>query len=186
VIAAETRCVFPGNAPCGRFRVYSAPATRDRWRPVTGASGTQGLMGAAPRPVVTAAAGTGFVTATAAGFGGAQQPPALLTGAADGSARWHRLVTPCAKWAAVQVAATPGLILALGCTDEPGAGNQVKRVHLGGVFGPSMNVACQGGDSLSAVITTDTQGFTLEPGASPGKLWLTYDGAHTWHLVSLH
>jgi hypothetical protein len=238
VIAAVTRCAFPSNASCGRFRVYSAPVTWDRWRPVPGASGTQGLMGAAPSPVVTVAAGTGFVTATAAGFGGTQQPPALLTGPADGSARWHQLVTPCAKWAAIQIAATPGLILALGCTDEPGAGSQLKRAYLGGVFGgtwnpladpsaggyletvsitpagtillsggrsdvyvtwdggrtwhgtadtsPSMDLAYQGGDTLSAAMTTDAQGFTLEPGASPGKIWFTYDGAHTWHLVTLH
>jgi len=238
VIAAMTRCVADNTPTCGQFRVYSAPVTRDRWRPVPGASGTYGVMGGAPSPVVTVAAGTGFVTATAADAGRTQPPPALLAGPADGLARWDQLAAPCAKWATVLLAATPGLALAAGCADEPGAGEQIKRSYLspddGGIWqrltgpstagyletvsitpagtillpggrsdayvswdggrtwhgtahtSPSMDWACQGGDTLSAAMTTDTQGFTLEPGASPGKIWFTYDDAHTWHLVTLH
>jgi hypothetical protein len=238
VIAAVTHCLFPYNSRCGRFRVYSAPVARDRWRAVPGASGTQGVMGAAPSPVVTIAGGTGLVTATGTDFSPPLSPAALLAGPADGSARWHQLATPCAKWPAMQVAASPGLILALGCASEPGAGEQLKRVYLGGAAdgtwnpladpslngyletvsitpagtmllsggrsdvyvtwdggrswhgtahtSPSMDQAFQGGDTLSAAMTTDSQGFTLEPGASPGKIWFTYDDAHSWHLVTLH
>jgi hypothetical protein len=237
VIAAVTRCLVPYRPSCGRFRVYTAPVTRDSWRPVPGASGTQGMMGGAPSPVVTVAGGTGLVTATGADFGPALSVPALLAGPADGSAGWRQFVTPCAKWPTVQAAATPGVILALGCATEPGAGEQLKRVYLGAAGGtwqrladpsingylgtvsitpagtillsggrsdvyvswdggrswhgtartsPSMNLAYQGGDTLSAAMTTDTQGFTLEPGASPGEIWFTYDDAHTWHLVTMH
>ena len=35
-------------------------------------------------------------------------------------------------------------------------------------------------------MTTDTQGFTLEPGSGSGQIWFTYDDAHTWHLVTLY
>jgi hypothetical protein len=238
VIAAATRCLYRYNASCGRFRVYSAPVTRDRWRPVPGAPGTLGVMGGAPSPVVSVAAGTGFVTVTAADLSRRIGPATLLAGPAGGAPRRHRLITPCAHWATVFVAATPGLALALGCANEPGAGNQIKRAYLspddGGTWqrltgpslnayldtvsvtpagtillsggrsdvyvswdggrtwhgtahtSPSMDQAYQGGASLSAAMTTDTQGFTLEPGASPAKIWFTYDDAHTRHLVTMH
>jgi hypothetical protein len=234
VIAVATACLR-----CGRFRVYTSPVTRDRWRRVPGGYGTGGTAAAQTGPAVTVAAGTGLVTVPAPL--GPRQPgrPSLLTGPADGSARWHRLSTPCAKWAwNAHAAATPGLALLLGCAGQPGAGNQMKNVYFspgqggtwqplarlpsGGYLGavsispagtivlsgylipvdvswdggrtwhgtastsPSMERAYAGGESLVAAMTTDTQGFTLEFGTSTGKIWFTYDGAHTWQLITLH
>ncbi len=239
VIAAVTRCL--GTTPrCGRYRVYSARVTWNRWRPVPGASGDGSVFGAVNAPVVTVAAGTGFVTATAPdNVVRRVPPPSLLTGPSDGSARWQRLTPPCPGWTlSYQVAATPGLALALACAGQPGVGEQWKRVYfspddgrtwqrltdptVGGYLdtvsitpagtillsggrsdvyvswdggrswhgtastSPSMERAYQGGGSLDAAMTTDTQGFTLEPGASNGKIWFTYDDAHTWHLATLH
>ena len=225
------------SSQCGRYRVYSSPVTRDRWRPLPGASGTGG---GPTGPQVTVAAGMGFATGTALDYGGGVPQAMLLTGPADGSARWHRLSTPCSQRLSttVQVAATPGLFLILGCAGEPGAGSQSKRAYASadggqtwarlagppgvGYLGtvsitpagtillsggrsdvwvswdggrrwhgtantsPSMKLAYQGGETLSAAMTTDTQGFTIEPLTTGGKIWFTYDDAHTWHLVTLH
>ena len=237
VIAVVTRCLS-GTQRCGRFRVYTAPVTRDRWQPVPGADGTTGVIGGGTAaPEVTVAAGTGFVTAPAPVYGPANAQPTLLTGPADGSARWHPLVPPCPAWPAIHLAATPGLGLAVGCASEPGAGEQTKRAYFSADGGgwrrladpplngyldtisitpagtmlvsggrsdvyvswdggqswhgtastsPSMERAYQGGESLAAAMTTDTQGFTLEPGSGSGQIWFTYDDAHTWHLVTLY
>jgi hypothetical protein len=51
---------------------------------------------------------------------------------------------------------------------------------------PTMEQAYAGGENLIAAMTTDTQGFTLESGTSTGRIWFTYDGAHTWQLITIH
>lgn len=175
VIAAVTRCLAQ-TPRCGRFRVYSAPVTANRWRPVPGAAGTVGVFGGgvAP-PQVTVAAGTGFVTS--ANYGPGLAPSPLLTGPADGSARWHRLGTPCSRWT-LSLAAAPGLALALGCTTGQPAGAQLQRAYL----------STGGGSAWQrlAAMTTDTLGFVIEPWSGGGSIWFTYDDAHTWHLVTPH
>src|ERR1700746_3087944 len=71
-IAGVARCLPPAPR-CGRFRVYSAPVTGDRWRPVPGADGTTGVIGGGTAaPEVTIAAGGGRVDAAPPGVRGAR------------------------------------------------------------------------------------------------------------------
>lgn len=233
VLAAVTGCAA-GRQNCYRFRVYSSPVTRDRWRRVPGAYGTWSGYATATAPQLTLAGGTGLVTAATAN----QRTPLLLTGPENGSAPWHRLAVPCPQFGqSMHVAATPTLGLAITCASEPGAGEQLKQAFFspddgrtwrrltdppsggyldavsvtpagtillsggrsdvyaswdGGLTwhgtarsSASMERAYQGGDSLIAAMTTDTQGFTLQADNSMGSIWFSYDDAHTWHKVTV-
>ena len=74
-----------------RFRVYSSPASADRWRPVPGASGT-GFQ-----PSLALAAATGYLAAPGQPnrAGHPRAASVLLTGPANGSAAWHQRALPC-------------------------------------------------------------------------------------------
>lgn len=167
---------------CSRFRVYAAPVARDRWRQVPGGYGTGGTAAAQTGPAVTVAAGTGFVTVPAPL--GPRQPrrPSLLTGPADGSARWHRLSTPCPKWAwNAQAAATPGLALVLGCAGQPGAGNQMKDPYFspgrGGTWQPLAGLSS--GGYLGTVSITPAGTIVLSGYLIPVDV--SWDGGRTRH-----
>jgi len=177
VLAAVRGCAS-GRASCYRFRVYSSPVARDRWRRVPGAYGTWSGSATATDPQLTLADGTGLVTAAAAD----QRTPLLLTGPANGSAPWHRLAVPCPSWGqSLQVAATPTLGLAIACASEPGAGEQLKQAFFardGGrtwqwLTDPSPN------GYLDAISVTPAGKILLSGGRS--DVYVSWDGGLTWH-----
>lgn len=176
VVAVATSCQH-----CGRFRIYTSPVARDRWRRVPGGYGAGGTAGAQTGPAVTVAAGTGLVTVPAPLTPG-QPGPSLLTGPADGSARWHQLITLCPKWAwTAQAAATPGLALVLGCAGQPGAGNQMKNVYFspgqGGTWQPLASLPAGGylgSVSVSPAGTIVLSGYLIPVDVS-------WDGGRSWH-----
>ena len=176
VIAVATSCLH-----CGRFRVYSSPVTRDHWRRVPGGYGTGGMAGAETGPAVTVAAGTGLVVAPAPLTPG-QPGPSLLTGPADGSARWHRLSTPCARWAwNAQVAATPSLALVLGCAGQPGAGNQMKNAYFSPAEGSTWRQLTDPsvGGYLDSVSISPAGTILLSGYLIPVDV--SWDGGRNWH-----
>jgi len=180
VIAAVATCV-PAIPRCDGFRVDSSPVTQDQWQPLPGASapGSSYLTG----PVVTVAAGIGFVTGMTAPMGSAQQEaPLLLTGPVDGSAPWHPLALPCPRWTlGFAVAATPGLALALACASEAGAGNQLKRAYLSPDDGRTWRRLANPpiGGYLGALSITPSGTILLSGGRN--DVYVSWDGGRTWH-----
>jgi len=85
--------------------VETTPASRDAWRPVPGA----GDGGTGAVPVLTARAGTGYAVSPAIGQFDADVP--MLTGPADGSARWASRPLPCRPGAIALTAVTATRLL---------------------------------------------------------------------------
>ena len=119
VLAVTGRC-GSGRWAC-RWRVYSAAAGSDDWRPVPGAAGT----GAGSAQLVVSG-GVGYVLAMTADLG----KPLLLAGPVNGSARWRPVPVPCSGAWSGALAAAPGGGLFLGCGLEPGAGEQLKTAWM--------------------------------------------------------
>jgi hypothetical protein len=105
----------------------------------------------------------------------------------DGSA-WQRLAGPPASGYLYTVSITPAgtILLSGGRSDVYVSWDGGQTWHGTAGTSPSMLRAYQGGETLSAAMTTGTQGFTIEPGSGGGSIWFTYDDAHTWHLVIMH
>jgi len=170
VLAVTGRC-GDGGWSCS-FRVYSAAAGSDDWRAVPGAAGT----GVRPARLAVSG-GLGYVFAMTADLG----RPLLLTGPADGSARWRSRPEPCrAAWSGA-LAAAPGGGLFLGCGLEPGAGEQVKAAYLSG----------DGGRSWREVASPPSGGYLGDASMSPGgtiflsggrmDLYVSRDRGRSWH-----
>ncbi|HEV2373372.1 MAG TPA: hypothetical protein VGS19_14505 [Streptosporangiaceae bacterium] len=170
VLAVTGRC-GSGAAACP-FHVYSGVPGPGMWRAVPGASVTG--VGSA-RVVVSG--GVGYVFAMAASLG----RPLLLSGPADGSARWRPLPVPCAGAWSGALAAAPGGSLWLGCGMEPGAGQQAKVAYLSG----------DGGHSWRKTTSPPSGGYLGDASMSPAgtiilsggrmDLYISRDRGRTWH-----
>ncbi len=123
ILATIGRCSSDGLA-CS-FRLWTAPAGSDAFRPVPGAAGPRH----APEPTVAISGRTGFAYAT-----WLDRPVGehiLLAGPADGTHRWHRLRDPCGpSWSAALAAEHGGQRVLIACGTEPGAGLQIKQAYL--------------------------------------------------------
>jgi hypothetical protein len=107
---------------------------------------------------------------------------------ADDGGTWTRLANPPLNGYLDTISITPAgtMLTSGGRSDVYVSWDGGQSWHGTASTSPSMKRAFQGGESLAAAMTTDTQGFTLEPGAGSGQIWFTYDDAHTWHLVTLY
>ena len=167
VIAAFARCGGPCDA--ARFAVYTSPAGADRWRPAPGATGTGDAQ-------VAVAGGRGYLVSSTP----FTSSVTLLTGPADGSARWQRRATPCpAGWLAA-AAAGPGLVVACAPIGYHPTPTQVYRstdagAHWRRLAGLSLE------DSVSAV-SVAPDGTLLVSGAYTGVM-ISRDGGRSWHRV---
>ncbi len=128
ILASIGRCSSDRLA-CS-FRLWTAPAGSDGFRPVPGAAGARH----APPPTVAISGRTGFAYAT-----WLDRPVGehvLLTGPADGTHRWHRLPDPCGpSWSAALAAEHGGRRLLITCGSEPGAGQQMKLAYVSATAG---------------------------------------------------
>jgi hypothetical protein len=171
VIASLESC-DPVDASCDgpqAWTVESTPAGRDAWRPVPGATGD----GTA---VLSAQAGAGF--AVSPRFGQPGSDVSMLTGPADGSARWVSRPLPCQPGAiALTAVTTTRLLLAcallgahpattyLYSSTDPGA--HWTRFAVLGLF-----------DGADAIEQTP-DGTVLVAGIYDG-VELSRDGGRTW------
>jgi photosystem II stability/assembly factor-like uncharacterized protein len=169
VVAAFARC--GSSCDAARFAVYTSPASADRWTPAPGATGTGDAQ--------VAVAGESAYVVSSARFTSAVT---LLTGPADGSARWRRLAVPCpAGWlAAVAAGTTPGLVVACAPIGYHPTPTQVyQSADAGAGWRRLAGLSLE--DSVSAVSLTP-DGTILVGGAYTGMM-ISRDGGRTWHAV---
>jgi hypothetical protein len=170
-LAATGRCGQASSWQC-RFQVYASPAGSGAWRPVPGADGRN----TSPAWLVVSGQ-VGYVFATTPDLG----TPLLLTGPANGSARWRPLHSPCRSAWSMAVAAAPGGWLFLGCGSEPGAGQQSKTAFVSGDRGRTWHRAASpptGGYLGNASMTAG--GMILLSGGRM-DVYFSRDRGHSWH-----
>jgi hypothetical protein len=160
------------------FAAYASPVGTDAWRLLPGVSGA----GQAARADLGVSAGTGYVISSHAPLPG--PAPVLLTGPADGSARWQRHALPCpsSMEIAVTAATGPGIIVACAGIGFHPTPTRVYRSVDGGrswhqVPTVDDSQTVQGGGVVTAVMVTNDLGFAVVTGHA---LWLTHDGGQTW------
>jgi photosystem II stability/assembly factor-like uncharacterized protein len=170
VLAATSRC-GDGGAACS-FRVYSASAGSDHWRPVPGAA----AMGVRSAQLVVSG-DVGYELAITADLG----KPLLLGGPVTGPAGWRPVPDPCTSAWSGALAAAPGGWLFLGCGLEPGAGNQMKTAYLSDDGGRSWRRVASPpfggyleGASMSAGGTTFLSGSRMD-------IYISWDRGRSWH-----
>ena len=175
VLASFSRCGPAAPPGCAGFGVYSSPAGRDDWRPVPGAASHQYGSG------LVAAAGTrGFVTAST---GTAGQRDLLLAGPVNGSAPWRPRPVPCLNWVnwGMPVAATPGGAVVLGCSSQPGAGQQSKVAYLSRDGGQAWRRLADPPASGYLGALSVTPGGTIAASGTRSDVYLSWDLGRTWH-----
>jgi hypothetical protein len=158
--------------PACSFRVYSAAAGSDDWRPIPGAVGT----GASSVRLVVSS-GVGYVFAVTADLG----KPQLMAGPVSGAVRWRSLPNPCRFAGSGALAASPGGRLFLGCGGEPGAGNQLKTAWL----------SDNGARSWRKLATPPFGGYLAGASMSSGgtiflsgdrmDVYISWDRGRSWH-----
>jgi hypothetical protein len=172
VVAVLASC-DAADANCGApsFAVRTSPAGREAWRPVPGATG-QGT------PSVVARAGKAFLVVSAAGARSYAKHDTLLSGPADGSARWISRTIPCTPGANALSATTAGHLV-LSCAmlgahpatthlyTSADAGRHWTRIATLGMY-----------DGASTVERTGA-GTLLVAGIYNG-VGISRDGGHTW------
>ena len=108
VVAVLESCdTYDANCAAPSFAVRTSPAGTDAWTQVPGATG-QGT------PSVVARDGMAFLVVSPAGAGSDAKLDTLLSGPADGSARWISQTIPCTLGANV-LSATTASHLVLSC-----------------------------------------------------------------------
>jgi photosystem II stability/assembly factor-like uncharacterized protein len=172
VVAVLESCdAYDANCGARSFAVRTSPAARDAWRPVPGATG-QGT------PSVVARDGKAFLVVSAAGEGSYAKHDTLLSGPADGSARWTSRTIPCTPGANA-LSATTASHLMLSCAmlgahpasthiyTSADAGRHWTKIATLGMF-----------DGASTVERTGA-GTLLVAGIYDGVA-LSRDGGRTW------
>lgn len=169
VLASLESC-DPVDVSCDGPQTWVAetsPASRDAWQPVPGA---------AAGPVLTAQAGTGYAVSPSVGPPGTDV--AMLSGPADGSARWVSRPLPCQP-GAIALTAVTTVHLLLACAQlgmhpattylysSPDAGAHWTRFAVLGLY-----------DGASA-IRQAPDGTVLLAGIYDG-VELSRDGGRTW------
>ena len=169
VLASLASC-DPAGVSCDSPQAWTVEATaasRDAWRPVPGATGG---------PVLTARAGTGYALSPRTGQAGSDV--SMLTGPADGSARWASRPLPCQP-GAIALAAVTATRLLLACArlgmhpattylySSSGAGAHWRRFAVLGLY-----------DGAGA-IEQAPDGTILVAGIYDG-IELSRDGGRTW------
>jgi len=170
VLAVTGRCGV--DYPACSFRVYSAVAGSDDWRPVPGAVGTE-----ISSVRLAVSGGVGYVLAAAVNPG----KPVLLAGPVNGSARWQSRPDPCRGAWSGALATAPGGWLLLACGNEPGAGNQLKAAYL----------SDDGGRTWRQLASPPFGGYLAGASMSPGgtiflssermDVYISWDRGRSWH-----
>jgi photosystem II stability/assembly factor-like uncharacterized protein len=159
------------------FAAYTSPAGADTWRPVPGVSG----VGQAVRAGLAVSGRTGYVVSSYTPLSG--QPAVLLTGPADGSARWQRHPLPCPGSSVVAVAAAtrPGIVVACAGIGFHPTPTQVYRSLDGGRSWQRLaGLVLE--DSVSS-LSVAPDGTILVSGLYSGML-MSHDGGQSWHPVT--
>ena len=158
------------------FVAYTSPAAADAWRPLPGVSGAGQAVGTD----LAVFRRTGYVVSSRAPLPG---PPAvLLTGPADGSARWqrHRLSCPSSMKVAVTAATGPGIIVVCAGTGfHPTPARVYRSVDGGRNWQRLAGLVLE--DSVGSVSVTP-DGTILVSGLYSGVL-MSRDGGQSWHPV---
>jgi photosystem II stability/assembly factor-like uncharacterized protein len=159
------------------FAVYTSPVAGDAWRRVPGLGGT----GQAVRAVDLAVSGdTGYVVSDRAALPGS--PAVLLTGPADGSARWQRYPLPCpgSMEVAVTAATGPGMVVACaGVGFHPTPARVYRSADGGRSWRRLAGLVLE--DSVSSV-SVAPDGTILVSGLYSGVL-MSRGGGRSWHPV---
>jgi len=181
---------FAGN--CTSFALYSTPAGRDAWSPVTGVTGLQANPAGTPGSAQLVLTGSqGYLLTPAGG---------LISGPVTGAANWQPVTAalPCAPGSAedgghplrAMIAATgtgPGLVLL--CAGQASGSRQVKTLYYSADGGRTWNAAGEAPARGVAMSLSGTPGgpvlvatgngidvSTNAPGAGP-LAWRTARGA---------
>jgi hypothetical protein len=171
VVAVLESCdSYDANCGARSFTVRTSPARREAWRPVPGAAG----QGAAS---VVARAGKAFLIASAAGPGSYEKDDTLLSGPADGSARWTSRTIPCTPGANV-LSATTASDLVLSCAllgahpasthlfASADAGRHWTKIARLGLFDGASTVEQTGAGTLLIAGIYNGVGFSRDGGRS--------------------
>jgi hypothetical protein len=172
VLASVGHCRSDGLA-CS-FRIWTATAGSDAWRPVPGAAGGR----RAPAPQVVVSGRTGFALVTQL------DPPVarLLSGPADGSRPWRQLRDPCRNsWSAALAAQRDGQRLLLACGSEPGAGQQLKTAYVSRNGGRTWRRVASppSGGYVGGASTAGTGPVYLSGGRM--DIYISADVGRSWH-----
>lgn len=174
VLVSAGRC--GGDGLLCSFRVWTARARSDAFRPVPGATGASH----APQPTVTISGRTGFAFAT-----WPDRPVSenlLLAGPADGARRWHRIPIPCGpSWSAALAAEHGGRRLLLVCGGEPGAGEQIKLAYASADAGRTWRRVASppSGGYVSAASAAGTSPVYLSGGRM--DVYVSPNFGRSWH-----
>jgi hypothetical protein len=158
---ADSTCDGPHAAG-----LVTSPASRDAWRPVSGAAGE----------VLTVRAGTGY--AVSPGTGPVSTDVSMLTGPADGSARWVSRRLPCEP-GAIALAAVTATRLLLACAllgAHPATTSLYASSDAGGHW---TRFAVLGLFDGAGAIEQTADGTVLVSGIYDG-VELSRDGGRTW------
>jgi len=105
----------------------------------------------------------------------------------DGGRTWRRLADPSASGYVGGAAITPAgtMVLSGGRMDLYLSWDGGRTWHTSASLNQAGGLA-GAGFTLTGAMTTNTQGFAVQGGVSRRQMWLTGDGGHTWHAVTLH
>ena len=105
----------------------------------------------------------------------------------DGGHTWQRLADPPAGGYVGGAAITPAgtMVLSGGRMDLYLSWDGGRTWHTSASLNQAGGLA-GAGFTLTGAMTTNTQGFAVQGGVSHRQMWLTDDGGHTWHAVTLH
>jgi photosystem II stability/assembly factor-like uncharacterized protein len=159
------------------FTAYTSPAEADGWRPVPGGSGA----GGAAAPDLAVSGRTGYLASDHAPLPGS--PAMLLTGPADGSARWQRYPLPCAGSMVVAVTAATGPGSGVACAGvgfHPTPTRVYRSVSRGRTWQRLADLVLE--DSVGSV-SAAPDGTILVSGQYSGVL-VSSDRGQSWHPVS--
>lgn len=172
VVAVLESCdAYDADCAAPSFAVRTSPAARDAWRPVPGAAG-QGT------PSVVARDGMAFLVVSAAGEGSIAKRDTLLSGPADGSARWTSRSIPCDR-GANPVSATTANRLVLSCA-MLGAHPAATRLYASADAGRHWTKIARLGMYDGAGTVERTGAGTLLVAGIYNGVGLSHDGGRTW------
>jgi hypothetical protein len=172
VVAVLESCdAYDADCAAPSFAVRTSPAARDAWRPVPGAAG-QGI------PSVVAREGMAFLVVSATGDGSHAKRDTLLSGLANGSARWTSRSIPCGR-GANPVSATTANRLVLSCAmlgAHPAATHLYASADVGRHW---TKIATLGMYDGAGTVERTGAGTLLVAGIYNGVA-LSRDGGRTW------
>lgn len=173
VVASFARC-DPANPDCDSpfsFTLESSPVTADAWRPVPGATGRG-------EPSLSAQSGVVYAAPV-----GSPLPPGhvtLLTGPADGSARWVSRSLPC-QAGTIALSPTTASSLVLACANQgihPTPTSLYSSADAGARW---REITTLGTFDGAGTIERTADGTLLIAGIYTG-IELSRDGGRTWTL----